>query len=131
RSLQRPEESHMRLFRFDAAIGHAITQFASRDAIITAIQRGSMQLQLGCLHLGPGGVLGYHPATTHQLLLVVAGAGWVRAGTEERRLIAAGQAAFWEAGEEHETATDTGLTAIILESSSLDPAQYLREEPPV
>ena len=120
----------MRLFRFDAAIGHTITQFASREAVITGIQRGSMQLQLGCLHLGPGGVLGYHPATTRQLLLVVAGNGWVRAGTETRRPIAVGQAAYWEPGEEHETATDTGLTAIMLESDSLEPAQFLREEPP-
>lgn len=120
----------MRLFRFDAAIGHTIMQFGSRDAVIIGIQRGSMQFQLGCLHLEPGGVLGYHPATTHQLLLVVAGNGWVRAGIGARRPIAVGQAAYWEPGEEHETATDSGLTAIILESDSLEPAQFLREEPP-
>jgi len=118
----------MRLFRCDAAAGHAIARFNSRNAVMTGIQRGSMQLQLGCLHLGPGGVLGYHPATTRQLLLVVAGGGWVRAGAGERRPIATGQAAYWEPGEEHETATDTGLTAIILESDSLEPAQFLQEE---
>lgn len=119
----------MRLFRFDATIGHAITHFDSRDAVITGIQRGSMQFQLGCLHLGPGGVLGYHPATTHQLLLVVAGSGWVRAGAGGRRFIAAGQAAYWEPGEQHETATDGGLTGIILESEGLEPVQFLQEEP--
>jgi quercetin dioxygenase-like cupin family protein len=121
----------MRLFRFDAAVGHAITRFDSRDAVITGIQRGSMPFQLGCLHLAAGGVLGYHPATTRQLLLVVAGSGWVRAGAAERRPIMAGQAAYWEAGEEHETTADTALVAIILESDGLDPAQVLREEPPV
>src|SRR5215470_122909 len=117
----------MRIFGFDPTVGHAITRFDSRDAVIAGIQRGTMQFQLGCLHLGPGGVLGYHPATTRQLLLVVAGGGWVRAGAGERRPIATGQAAYWEPGEEHETATDTGLTAIILESDSLEPAQFLQE----
>ena len=120
----------MRLFRFDVAIGHSITQFNSHDAIIAGIQRGSMQIQLGCLYLRVGGVLGAHPATTRQLLLVVAGSGWVRSGAEEQRRIMTGQAVYWEPGEEHETATDTGLTAIILESDSLEPGQFLLEESP-
>src|SRR5579884_1419327 len=117
----------MRLVRFDASIGHPIAQFGSREAVMTGIQRGAGDYQLGCLRLGPGGVLGYHRATTHQLLLVVAGEGRVRAGDEPPRPIVAGQAAYWQPGEEHETTTDSGLTALVLEADTLDPAQFLRE----
>jgi len=31
-----------------------------------------------------------------------------------------GQAAFWEAGEWHETRSSTGMTAIVIESRKLD-----------
>lgn len=116
----------MRLFRFDAAIGHPIARFESRASVMTGIQRAEGQYQLGCLRLGPDGVLGYHQATTRQLLLVVEGSGWVRAGDEPRQAIVAGHAAYWEPGEWHETTTDTGLTAFILESDTLDPGQFLR-----
>jgi quercetin dioxygenase-like cupin family protein len=116
----------MRLFRFDAALGREIAQFGSRNAVIVGIQRSEGAFQLGCLHLGAGGVLGRHPAGTRQLLLVVAGEGWVSAGGE-RRPITVGQAAYWEPGEEHETTTESSLTALILESDTLDPTQRLRE----
>jgi quercetin dioxygenase-like cupin family protein len=116
----------MRLFRFDAALGREIAQFGSHDAVMVGIQRGDSVFQLGCLHLGVGGVLGRHPAGTRQLLLVVAGEGWVSAG-EDRRPISVGQAAYWEPGEEHETTTESGLMALILESNTLDPTQRLRE----
>lgn len=94
---------------------------------MTGVQHGAGEYHLGCLHLGPGGALGYHQATMRQLLLVVAGEGWVRAGDEPRRAISAGQAAYWEPGEWHETTTETGLTALILESDTLDPGQFRRE----
>ena len=37
---------------------------------------------------------------------------------------AVGQAAFWQAGEWHETRTTSGLTAIIVEGERLNPHQY-------
>ena len=50
------------------------------------------------------------------LLAVVDGRGWVSGADGEPHAVAAGQAAFWEAGEEHETWTDEGLTAMVIES---------------
>jgi hypothetical protein len=35
--------------------------------------------------------------------------------------IGQGEAVFWLAGEEHETETDTGMTALILEADGLQP----------
>jgi hypothetical protein len=55
------------------------------------------------------------------LLAVVDGGGWVSGADGEPQAVAAGQAAFWDAGEEHETWTDGGLTAIVIESEELKP----------
>jgi hypothetical protein len=38
--------------------------------------------------------------------------------------IAAGEAVFWAAGEEHETRTDVGLKALILEAEGLEAFRY-------
>ena len=35
--------------------------------------------------------------------------------------IAAGEAVFWEQGEEHETTSTAGLTALIVEGEGLEP----------
>jgi quercetin dioxygenase-like cupin family protein len=81
-------------------------------------------IHVGCLYLGPGGLVGYHPAAAYQLFAVIEGDGWVRADSSERIPIRAGQAAFWEPGERHEAGTDVGMTAIVVETDALggDPA---------
>lgn len=119
----------MRLFRFDAPAGHPITQFGSMGLVMSPIQRGAGAFQLGCMHLDAGGLVGNHQAVGPQLFLVVRGEGWVRGDGPERRLIAAGQAAFWTSGEWHESGTETGMDVVVLEAEALDPAQFMPEIP--
>jgi hypothetical protein len=76
-------------------------------------------IHVGCLYLGPGGLVGYHPAATYQLFAVVEGDGWVRGEGAEWVPIRAGQAAVWEPGEHHEAGTDVGMTAIVVETEAL------------
>ncbi len=64
------------------------------------------------LRYGPGGIVGGHSAVGDQLFVVVQGEGWVRTEASEPERIAAGEAAVWNAGEWHESGTDTGMTAI-------------------
>jgi quercetin dioxygenase-like cupin family protein len=71
--------------------------------------------------LGPGGVVGRHPAAADQLFIVVEGEGWVSGSEGERASVAAGAAVFWAQGEEHESGTDSGLTAIVVESKRIVP----------
>jgi hypothetical protein len=52
---------------------------------------------------------------------VLDGAGEVAGADGEFQPIAAGEAVFWSAGEEHETRTDDGLTALIIEGPGLQP----------
>ena len=70
--------------------------------------------------LEPGGAIGLHEAVSPQLLLVVDGAGRVRSGNNAAVAIAAGEGVLWQAGELHETTTERGLGAIVVEGSSLE-----------
>jgi len=71
--------------------------------------------------LAPNGRLRRHPATLPQILAVLEGSGRVSGSEGELQPIGPGEAVFWLAGEEHETETDTGLTALILEADGLQP----------
>lgn len=71
------------------------------------------------MHLEENGLIGYHQAVVPQLLLVVHGEGWVRGETDEYIKVHSGEAVFWDKDEWHETKTDTGLTAIVIESEEL------------
>jgi hypothetical protein len=48
------------------------------------IGRVEGEVQIGCMHIGAGGIVGYHQATVRQLFLVVTGTGWVRGADETR-----------------------------------------------
>ncbi|MBF6591499.1 MAG: cupin [Ktedonobacterales bacterium] len=117
----------MRLFRFDAGVGRTLDAYGSENLILSPIARPAGITQVGCMYLRPGGVVGYHQATMPQLFLVVAGEGWVRGEAPERTPITAGHLAFWQAGEWHEAGSERGMTAIVLEAETLDPARYLTE----
>jgi quercetin dioxygenase-like cupin family protein len=76
-------------------------------------------VQVACFRLAPGGRIGRHPASVPQLLAVVEGSGWVSGADGEAHAIGPGEAVWWETGEEHETWTDDGLTAIVIEGDGV------------
>ena len=76
---------------------------------------------VACIRVGAGGVIGAHQARVKQLFLLVEGEGWVRSGSGVPIPIKTGQAALWDAGEDHESGSATGLVAIVIEGSDLDP----------
>lgn len=112
----------MRRFRFGLETGRPLDEFGSRAAIITRLARSqAADLRLHCVYLAAGGLIGRHPASGPQLLCVLAGAGQVCGQDEVWQALAAGQAAFWEAGEWHATRSAAGLTALIAEGAGLEP----------
>jgi quercetin dioxygenase-like cupin family protein len=118
----------VKFYRFDAAVARPITQFGSVGAAIAPVARpGPGAVQLGCMHLAAGGRIGRHPASGAQLFLVVAGAGWVAGADGARVPLNAGEAAFWEPGEDHESGTERGMTALVLEADEMDPAALMPE----
>ncbi len=117
----------MKIFRFDAGVGIPIKQFDSKNVVEARGVRTATRTQIGCMHLMAGGILGYHQATLPQLFMVIQGEGWVRGQSDVRVRVTPGQAAFWTKGEWHESGTDTGMSAIVIESETLDPTIYMKE----
>ncbi len=122
----------MKIYRFDPQVGRQITQFGSDFAMagiirVTGRNAGDGEIQVGCMHIPAGGSVGYHQATVPQLFLVMAGEGWVRGETETRRPVHAFEAAFWYGGEWHESGSETGMTAVVIEGKGIDPTVLMPE----
>ncbi|MFS0779408.1 hypothetical protein ABC255_25850 [Neobacillus sp. 3P2-tot-E-2] len=56
---------------------------------------------------------------------MVSGEGYVSIDQEEYYKVQPGDAVFWEKDEWHETKSDIGLTAIVIQSKELNPADFM------
>jgi len=101
-----------------------ITKFDS-DFVMSRIVRTINATHIGFMYLAENGMIGYHQATMPQLLLVVSGEGLVRGESDEYIKVEPGTAIFWKKGEWHETKTEAGLNAIVIESEELNPSAYM------
>jgi len=118
----------MKIFRFDSQVGKNIDRYNSSGFVIARVLHLFDEAAVNCAYLSSGGVIGSHQATIPQLFLVVQGEGWVRGESPHKTSIKAGQAAFWEKEEWHESGTETGMVAVIIEGVNFDPAKLM---PPV
>jgi quercetin dioxygenase-like cupin family protein len=107
-------------FRLAELPGRSIDHFGSRFNL-AQVMRSSHGCHVALARLPPSGVIGRHPAATGQLLIVIEGSGWVSGGDGDRQPIRMGEAVCWAAGEEHETGSEDGLTAIIVEGPEVRP----------
>ncbi len=112
--------SAMRIHSFAPDHGRHIDLFDS-DFLQVPLSQPDDVCRAAAMFLPPGGRIGRHEATTPQLLCVIAGSGFVSGSNGVEVPIEAFQAAFWEAGEMHETRSDTGMTTITLEGADLQP----------
>ena len=76
--------------------------------------------QAAIFRVAPGGGLARHPALVPQILAVLEGSGEVSGADGVVEPIAAGEAVFWSQGEEHETRSEAGMNALIVEGEQLD-----------
>jgi len=118
----------MKIFRFDPQVGKNIDRYDSSGFVIARVLHLFNEAAINCAYLSSGGVIGYHQATLPQLFLVIQGEGWVRGESPHKTSVKAGQAAFWEKEEWHESGTETGMVAVIIEGVNFDPAKLM---PPV
>jgi quercetin dioxygenase-like cupin family protein len=114
----------MEFYRFDKEIGRRITKFNS-DFIMSRIIQTEKVTHIGCMHLEANGIIGYHQAVVPQILLIMAGEGYVKGEKDEYYKVEVGDAVFWDKDEWHETKTSNGLTAIVIESEELNPSSYM------
>jgi quercetin dioxygenase-like cupin family protein len=114
----------MEFYKFYKDSGKKISRFNS-DFIMSRIIRTNKVTNIGCMHLERNGIVGYHQAVVPQLLLILNGEGYVRNEKDEYFKVVSGDAVFWEKDEWHETKTDIGLTAIVIESEELIPGLFM------
>jgi len=76
------------------------------------------RVQAAVFHIAPGGGLRRHPYP--QILAVLEGSGTVSGTDGVEEPISAGEAVFWPQGEEHETRSEQGLTALVVEAPGLE-----------
>ena len=117
----------MKVFAFGRDVAKALGAYDSRQAAVSRVARIEGRVQIAVIHLGPGGTVGRHPAVVNQLFMVVAGEGWVAGNDGSRVSVGPGRAAFWVAGEEHASGTDSGMIAVVIEAKDLDPAAFMAE----
>ncbi len=115
----------MKIYRFDPGAGRRIDKFGSFNFVLSEVVRLTFEAQISCLYLGQGGRAGLHQAVSSQLCLIVQGEGWVRGEAADRIPVKAGLAVYWEKDEWHETSTNSGMIAIVIESESLHPEESM------
>jgi quercetin dioxygenase-like cupin family protein len=76
---------------------------------------------ISSLRFDAGATLGRHPTGRQQIFAVIDGEGWVSGPDGARHSIVAGQAAFWDKGESHESGSATGMRVIVIQAEQLDP----------
>ena len=109
----------MKVVEFSRACAQPIEEFESAAAASVHLGDGAGEAHVYCIHLGPGGRIGEHPAGFGQLFLVVEGRAWA-AGADGRRVqLGAGQGAYFARGEMHSKGSDAGATAIMVQVSEL------------
>ena len=118
----------MKIFRFDSQVGKNIDRYNSSGFVLARVLQLFDEAAVNCAYLRSGGHIGYHQAIIPQLFLIVQGEGWVRGESSPKTSVNAGQAAFWEKEEWHESGTETGMMAVIIEGVNFDPAKWM---PPV
>ena len=104
----------MEIVRFDDEVSRPVADFGSDFRIAPLVGSGS-SARVELIRIPPGGSIGRHPASAAQLLAVVAGSAWVSGADGVGRTIDAGYGALWAAGEEHETRSRHGATAVCIE----------------
>jgi quercetin dioxygenase-like cupin family protein len=116
----------MQLYAFDITTAKRIDQYDSVNAHVTHLTQSEQPSFLVCIHVEPGGILGRHRAKQNQMFFVINGRGTVSGEQGIVQPIETGQMAFWLAGEYHETRSETGLTALVIEGVGLLPEAHLR-----
>ena len=104
----------MRILSLEGFPGRAIGAHGSKGFTVGAFGL-TADAHLVVVRLEPGGVIGRHPAQGRQVLAVLVGEATVAGSYGEAVLIGPGQAAVWEPYEEHETRSEGGMTALLVE----------------
>ena len=111
--------AHVEILDFPREAAAPIDRFESQGATVNRLASVQGAGAVAVIRLEARGVIGRHPAVNTQLFVVVEGVGFVSGEDAIEVPIEQGQAALWRAGESHESRTDVGLTAIVIETEQV------------
>jgi quercetin dioxygenase-like cupin family protein len=113
----------MERFRFGSDVAFPPREELLNGVTVAPLSRSIFHgspFQAAVFRMAPGGRIARHPASYPQILAVLDGSGRVSGASGVDEPIDAAEAVFWQAGEEHETKTADGLTALIIEGDGLE-----------
>lgn len=116
----------MEIYKFNKEEGKKVEKYNSNLATYLKFIQTNEVANIGCMYIDPQGILGHHEAPIAQLFVVVQGEGWVTGKDKKRINIKVGEAAFWEKGEWHTSGSNSGMTAILIQSESLNPELFMK-----
>ncbi|WP_462411538.1 cupin domain-containing protein [Neobacillus sp. Marseille-QA0830] len=100
-------------------VSQSISNYNSVSAYYSKIIKTEKPTNIGFIDIEQGGIVGYHRAPVPQLFIVVHGEGWIECEDNTRITLKSGEGVFWEKGEGHISGSDTGLSALVLQSEKL------------
>ena len=115
----------MKIYRFDIEVGKEIEQFGSVKAIISKVVNLESEAVVNVAYIRPMERIISQQAAASQLFMLVEGEGWVRSESDEIFPVQEGQAMYWEKDEWHESGSENGMTAVIIEGVNFDPAKLM------
>lgn len=113
----------MEILRFSVSLAEQIgwRPYEVTRASSIKLAEGAGEAHAYVIYFEPGGAIGPHAAGFGQILLAVAGNGWV-AGADDRQVeLAEGSAAFIHRGEVHSKGSETGMTAFMVQVRDMTP----------
>lgn len=113
----------MEILRSSASLADRIGQRPYEVKLASSIKlaEGEGEAHAYVIYFEPGGVIGPHEAGFGQILVAVAGNGWVAGGDDRRVPLGEGEAAFIRRGEVHSKGSESGMTAFMVQVRDLTP----------
>ena len=115
----------MEIVHFSASDAERIGERPYEVKLASSIElaRGEGEAHAYVVYFEPGGVIGPHEAGFGQILLALAGSGWVAGADDQRIPLAEGEAAFIQRGEVHSKGSESGMTAFMVQVRDLKAVQ--------
>lgn len=111
---------YIQIFHFNKHSANAIHHYNSLNAFYSKIMKTVEPTIIGFIYIEAGGVVGLHEAPVPQLFIVIEGQGWVCDDNRKKHFVKQGDGVFWHKGQAHESGSDKGLTALVIQATQLD-----------
>ncbi|MFJ7666225.1 cupin domain-containing protein [Lysinibacillus sp. NPDC097195] len=110
----------MEMYNFTKNGANVIRRYNSLHAFYSKIIKTVEPTSIGFIYIEAGGVVGLHEAPVPQLFIVIEGEGWVCDENGGKQHVKKGDGVFWKMGQAHQSGSDKGLTALVIESTQID-----------